>query len=168
MLVLERFLGSYDKERPELINMKKPSEVVVATVEHIKCVWLVWDNIHSVYVIYLGLRDMKDGRNLSLEIKQRMHFDTSFSTSEVSPIIHAQTQVNRGRVKGVDLSMELEDVLYPLLLSDPHHVVGELLEDAIVTTVVRFGQVASGDVLAETEYVELVLERSRCYDETSQ
>lgn len=89
MLVLERFLGSYDKERPELINMKKPSEVVVATVEHIKCVWLVWDNIHSVYVIYLGLRDMKDGRNLSLEIKQRMHFDTSFSTSEVSPIIHA-------------------------------------------------------------------------------
>lgn len=107
MLVLERFLGSYDKERPELINMKKPSEVVVA-------------------------------------------------------------QVNRGRVKGVDLSMELEDVLYPLLLSDPHHVVGELLEDAIVTTVVRFGQVASGDVLAETEYVELVLERSRCYDETSQ
>ena len=44
----------------------------------------------------------------------------------------------------------------------------QLLEDAIVTTVVRFGQVASGDVLAETESVELVLERSRCYDETSQ
>ena len=47
-------------------------------------------------------------------------------------------------------------------------MVGELLEDAIVTTVVRFGQVASGDVLAETESVELVFERSRCYDETSQ
>ena len=88
--------------------------------------------------------------------------------TEPRPFEHRQTEVDGGRVKGVDLSMELEDVLYPLLLSDPHHVVGELLEDAIVTTVVRFGQVASGDVLAETESVELVLERSRCYDETSQ
>lgn len=59
-------------------------------------------------------------------------------------------------------------MLDPHLLSYRHSVVGALLKDVIIASVVRFRQVASSNIAAKSERVKLALDRSGSNDKSSQ
>jgi hypothetical protein len=59
-------------------------------------------------------------------------------------------------------------VLDPHPLSHRYRVVGELFEDVIIAGVVRFRQVASGNIAAKSEGVKLTLDGGGSNDESSQ
>ena len=87
MLVLERVLGTHDKEGSNLLNVVKSSEVVVCPVKHIEGARFIWDGVHSVDIMKLRLRYVEDGWHLGFKVKQSMNFDTSFCPPEMSPPI---------------------------------------------------------------------------------
>lgn len=138
MLVLERVLGTHDKEGSNLLNVVKSSEVVVCPVKHIEGSRFIWDGIHPVDIMVFRLRYVEDGWHLGFKVEQSMNFDPSFRPPEMSPFVNAETEVNCRLIKGIDLSSEFKDVLNPHLLSDAYCVVGKLLKDAIIACIIRF------------------------------
>lgn len=148
--------------------MVKPFEVVVCPVKHIEGTRFVWDSIHPVDIMELCLRNMKDRRNLSFQVKQGVNLDSTFRPPEMSPFINTEAEVNCRRIKGIDLSSEFEDVIQPHPLSDANRVISELFKDARISGVVCLGEVTAGNIPTQSEGVELLLHGRRSQDETSQ
>ena len=73
--------------------------------------------------------------------------------TEPRPFEHRQTEVDGGRVKGVDMTVKLEDFLYPAPAGFRNHEEGELLEDAIVTLLVSFAKIAPSHGLSDSEVI---------------
>ena len=94
ILVLERVLGTHDKEGANLLNVVKSSEVVVCSVKHIEGSRFIWDGIHPVDIMELRLRYVEDGWHLGFKVEQSMNFDPSFRPPEMSPFVNAETKVN--------------------------------------------------------------------------
>ena len=113
-------------------------------------------------------RDVDKGWNLSLDIAPRVDLDTTFRGLELRPFEHAQTQVDGGRVKRIDIAFELEDIRTPLSSGLVYHAVGEVLEDPTVPVLVGLGQIASSDLLPHLEAVALVAMGLKCNNQVPQ
>lgn len=59
-----------------------------------------------------------------------------FALAELGPPEDRQAKRYRGRVEHIDVPVQFEDVVYPLLAGLIHHVEGEVLEDPIVPVLV--------------------------------
>ena len=73
--------------------------------------------------------------------------------TEPRPFEHRQTEVDGGRVKGVDMTVKLEDFLYPAPAGFRNHEEGELLEDAVVTLLVSFAKIAPSHGPSDSEVI---------------
>ena len=98
---------------------EEPSEVIVGAVEDVERVLLEWDDIHRFRIVQPGRRDMEESRYLGLNII----LDSAFLLPEQSPLKYAEAQVNRGGVKGIHLSFELEYLDCPALLGFCHSTI---------------------------------------------
>ena len=85
----------------------KTLEVIVAPVEDVERVLLVWDGIHRFCIVLSGSRDMEECRYLGLNIIQCMYLDSSFLSPEQGPAENTETQVNRCGVKSIYLPPSL-------------------------------------------------------------
>ena len=102
---------------------------------------------------------MEECRYLGLNIIQCMYLDPSFLLPEQSPLKDAQAQVNRGGVKGIYLSSELEYLDRPTLLCIGHDPVGELFKYVIVPVAIGICESAFGDMLSEAQMKSLACVR---------
>lgn len=84
-----------------------------------------------------------------------MHLDASFLLSEQSPLKGAQAQINCRRIKGIDISVKLEDIDYPTPLSFCYDLVGKLLEDAVIALGVGIRKSTLGSMLAKSKVIRL-------------
>ena len=57
----------------------KPFEVVVATIEDVERVLLVWDCVHRIDIVHSGFGYVEERRNRCLNVIQRMNLDSSLS-----------------------------------------------------------------------------------------
>lgn len=94
MLIPESVLGTDDKEGSNRLDVVQPFEVVVCPVKHIEGTRSIWNGIHPIHIVELGLRNVEDGWDLSFEVKQGVNLDSAFSPPEMSPFVNAETKVN--------------------------------------------------------------------------
>ena len=86
--------------------------------------------------------------------RKRMHLDSAFVLAKLSPLEHRQTKVDGCGVKGIDMTVKLEDFLYPSLAGFRNHVEGELLEDVVIALLVSLAKIAPCHGFADAEMVE--------------
>ena len=82
------------------------------------------------------LGNMHECRNLSLYIVKRVHLYAALVLTKFCPFEHRQTEVDGCGVKGIDMTIKLEDFLYPAFAGLRNHVESELLEDAVIALLV--------------------------------
>ena len=87
-------LPSHDEVSPDALDIVKALEVVVAPVEDVEGVLFVGYGIHRLHVVDSGGSDVEEGRDLGLDVIQRMHLDSSLPFPEQRPFEDAQTQVD--------------------------------------------------------------------------
>lgn len=158
-LVVESGLLSDDKVGVDEVNLKQPCKVEVSLVEDVKRKRLIRNVIHRIHVMDFGLRNMNVGRYLGHHVKQRVDFDSAFGLPEVSPLEQAQTEVDGGGVKGIELPMQHELPINPLALGKLDHVESELLEDPVIPVGIGVSDVAQLDApVPKTEMEALILD----------
>ena len=158
-LVVESGLLSDDIERVDEVDLEQPRKVKVSLVEDVERKRLVRDVIHRIHIMDFGLRNMNVGWYLGHHVKQRVDLDSSLGLPEVSPLEQTQTEIDRCRVEGIELSMQDELPVKPLPLCEVDHVAGELLEDPVIPVGIGISDVTQLDIAdPKTEMVALTLD----------
>ena len=142
----------------------KTFEVVVTSVKDVERVIFIRNDIHCFCIVDSCWRYVKECWNLGFQIIQCMHLDTTFPLSEQSPFKGAQAQVNCRRIKGIDVSIQLEDVNDPTSLSFCDDLIGKLLEDAIIALGVGIRKSTLGSVLTKSKVISFGCVRLGCQD----
>ena len=70
-------LPSHNEASPDILNVVKTIEVVVASVEDVEGVLLVRYGIHRLHVVDSFGSEVEEGWDLGLDVVQRMHLDSS-------------------------------------------------------------------------------------------
>ena len=96
---------------------------------------------------------MEERRHRSLQVVEEVYLHAALPLAELGPPEDRQAERYRGRIERIDVSVQLEDVLYPLLAGQGHHVEGEVLEDPIVPVLVGSGQGCLGHGLGAHSHV---------------
>lgn len=143
---------SYDKEGSKFLDLMKSLQIPVSAVEYISGQRLIINDIHCIDIMNGGIGDVYHNRNLSHNIKLCMQFDAGLGTSELCPAVDTHAKVNCGGIKRVELAADAELPVYPGLLSQHNHMIGELLEHMPITIGIASGEnITVYRFLAETE-----------------
>lgn len=97
-----------------------------------------------------------------------MDFYPTLSLTELRPAENREAEFDGCGIECVDSPTKVK---YPRNIQTTslfHHVVGELLKDAIIPVLVRFGQVAAGHRIYETEELRLATVSINRYYQVSQ
>ena len=122
-----------DEKCSEYIDLIESGEVKVASVKHIARQRLVCEPVHRVDIVYLGIGDSVENRNLRDDINLSMDSDARLCASKFCPSEYGHTEVNSRRVDGIESSMQLELLRDASGLGNRYHVESELLKDAMVS-----------------------------------
>ena len=129
-----------DEECPKDMNLVEPGEVEVASVKHIAGQSLVCEPVHRVDIVNLGIGNPVEYGNLSGDVNLCVNLDARLGAPELCPSEHGHAEVDGCRVDGVEPAMQLKLLNDSLGLGNSHHVEGKLLEDSVVSKVVRLGK----------------------------
>ena len=133
-------------------------QIIISFVEDIERVRLIWNVIHIVYVMDIGLRNMNILRYLGDYIKKGVNLYSAFGLPETGSFVQTQTQIFCSGVKGVELSVQNELAVYPLGLGQCYRVISEFFEKPVIpVSICIFQSTSVNDALAKTEVVTLIL-----------
>ncbi len=96
---------------------------------------------------------MEERRHRGLQVVEEVYLHTTLPLAELGPPEDRQAKRYRGRVKRIDVPVQLEDVVYPFLAGLAHHEEGVVLEDPIVPVLVGSGQGCLGHGLGAHSHV---------------
>ena len=133
-------LLSDDKECSGKIDFEEPGKVKISPVKHIARKRLVCKPVHGVDIMHVGIGDPIEYRDLGDDVDLRMDFDAGLCRAKLSPFEDRHAQVDSRGINCVESPMKFKFFEDALLLGNPHHIEGKLLEDAIVSKRVCFGE----------------------------
>ena len=146
-----------DKESSERIDSIESGKVKIASVKHIARQRLVCEPVHRVDIMYVGVGDSVEHRNLRDDINLSMNPDARLRASELCPFEYGHAEVNGRRVNGIEPPMQLKLLRDTFGLGNSHHVESELLKDTMVSEGIGLGQHLSVDrLVAKTEVLGLL------------
>ena len=156
----EPLLGTRYKKGMPLVESIEPREVDVCLVHDVETARLQGELIEDGYLVNLAMRDHDEAGNIAAQIEQRMQFDCCFVLSKWCPGKQGKTQVDRGRIEGIDRLVEshAEAVAGIQPSSGPNESLSQICPDAPVSLFVGFGQGVSRDVAAQPCMVQFVLQ----------
>ena len=101
----------------------------------------------------LAIRDVNERRNTAAQIDQRMKFDRPLVLAKARPWKQRQTQIDRGRIQGVDRVLQFDAKPIPgvELAGGVDKAQGEILINTPVAGFVGIGQGAAGDAATNAE-----------------
>ena len=99
--------------------------------------------------------NMEERRHLGFNIVESMDFYPAFLLAELRPAKDCKAEFDCCGIESIDCSTEVEYRRIVQITSEFHHVESILLEDAAVTILVRFCQVATRYGVPETEELSL-------------
>lgn len=82
--------------------------------------------------------------------RESVNLDSSFMFAELGPLENLKAKVYRRGVKSIHRAVKAEDFLTTLGTCFSYHMIGEILEDSVVTQFICLGQIALGYRLAHT------------------
>ena len=133
------------EESSNKVYLIKVGVIIVTSIEDIMRTRLIGNLWHGLRVVNIRRRNMHKSRDLCLNVVKRVHLNTTLMLAELRPLEHRKTQINRGRVEGIDMPLDLEDFVNSALPRLLNHELGIVLDDMIVTLLVGFAKIASGD-----------------------
>ena len=136
---------SYDEKRVGLVNGEKSRKIEIAPVEHIAGKRLIYNAIHELGVMDIGVCDAVENRNLGDDINLGVNLDTGLSAAEVRPKEKRHAKVDGCGVDSKETPMQFKVLGDAPLLRKRDHVVGEFLEHKRVTEHIRVGKSAPAD-----------------------
>ena len=147
---LEIGLSTSEKEASCLIENIEPGEVVIAPIHDIEAACLEDHLIEDIDIVQLAVRNMDEGRNISLQIEERMQLDCTFVFAKTSLGNGRQTQIDGCRIEGIDRLFQLQAkaVSAIQLARRLDQTEGEVLVNAPVAGLVGVGQSNAGDSAA--------------------
>ena len=99
--------------------------------------------------------NVEERRHLGFNIVESMDFYPAFLLAELRPAEDCKAEFDCCGIESIDCSTEVEYRRIVQITSEFHHVESILLEDAAVTILVRFCQVATRYGVPETEELSL-------------
>src|SRR5262249_51964731 len=88
--------------------MVKTRKVHITAVHDDVGAWLSNDPIQCLNIMNFAVRDIDKHWDRTLDVDHGVEFHGSFGTPKVSPRKQSQTQVDRGRVQGIEGSLKIE------------------------------------------------------------
>ena len=167
-LAIDNLIGRFsflpdDEESPEYVDAIEPGEVKVTPVKYIACQRLICEPVHRVDIVYFGVGDPVEYRNLRDNINLSMDSDARLCTSELCPSEYGHTEINSRGVDGVELSMQLKLLRDASGLGNRYHVESKLLKDTMVSESISLRQHLSVDGQMTKSEVFRLLSMGGCY-----
>lgn len=141
---------------------------VVRPVKDVVGFGLHRDLPHRLGVMNRRRGNMEKSRHLGFNIVESMDFYPALSLPELRPAEDREAEFDGCGIECVDSSAKVEYLRNIQITSLFHHVVGELLKDAIIPVLVRFCQVATSYRVSETEELRLAAVSLNRYYQVSQ
>ena len=128
------------EESAECVNRVETGKVEISSVKHIAGQRLVSEPVHGVDIMDLRIGDAVEHGNLRDDVDLRVNLDSRLCASELRPFEHGHTEVDGGRVDGIEPAVQFKISCNPLGLGNGHHVEGKLLKDAVVSEAIGLGK----------------------------
>ena len=140
-LILKSAFLTDDKVRVDDVDFIQSGEIKVASIEDVVCIGFVWDIIHRLSIVNVGIGDIEVCRNLRNDIKKRMNLDSAFCAAELCPPEKAEAEVNCRGIKSIKFSVKVKWCINPFILSNLDKSPGKLLKYAVIPVRVCLGKV---------------------------
>ena len=128
------------EESAECVNRVETGKVEISSVKHIAGQRLVSEPVHGVDIMDLRISDAVEHGNLRDDVDLRVNLDARLGAAELRPLEHRHTEVDGGRVDGIEPAVQFKLSRNPLGLGNGHHVEGKLLKDPVVSEIVGLGK----------------------------
>ena len=128
------------EESAKCMNRIETGQVEISSVKHIAGQRFVSEPVHGVDIVNLGIGDAVEHGNLRDDVDLRVNLDTRLCAAELRPLEHGHTEVDGGRVDGVEPAVQFKLSCNSLGLGNGHHVEGKLLKDAVLSEAIGFGK----------------------------
>ena len=139
-------LGPDNEKRSVLMKGVDPKEIQIPLIQDVEGSGFGWEIIEDPGILRFPLFYLDKRENQSAQIEKGMESDGRFGAAENSPREKRQTQVDGGRIEGIDRVFEFESQIFAGVkragLSDED--LGEVGIDAPIAGFVGMGQVVSG------------------------
>ena len=156
-------LGPNDKERLALVKSKETPVIEITAVEDIKAARLRNEIVQNPHVVRFPICNLDKRRDRASQIEKRMELDGAFALAEYGPRKERQTQVDRGRIEGIDGVLQFEAQIFVGIkstgLSDED--LGKVGIDAPIASFVGVGQRVPRDLPSKTHVIEPAFHRSK-------
>ncbi len=87
-------LGAQHKVAAHAVEQMQPLEIQIGAVHHIDGAGFRHQQVQDVHIMQLGIGDVHERRDVSLQIQQRMQLDTGLGGAELGPREQRQAQVD--------------------------------------------------------------------------
>jgi len=148
--------GPDDKERGLLVEPEEPLGVEVGPVHDVDGAGLHGDLVEELYIVNPAGQNADDRGNVTLEIQQRVHFDSGLGPFEVRPRKKRQAQFDRGGIEDVGGAVQLqgEGGVGVGVAGDPDELAPEVGEDPPVAGLVGIGQGAARHAAPDAQVIQ--------------
>jgi hypothetical protein len=156
-------LGSNDKERLALMKSKETSEIEITAVEDVKAAGLRNEIVQNPHIVRFPICNLDKRRDRASQIEQGMELDGAFALAEYGPWKKRQTQVDRGRIEGIDGVLQFESQIFAGIESPglTDEDLGKVGIDAPIASFVGVGQSVPRDLSSKAHVIEPVFHRSK-------
>ena len=133
-------------------------EVEIGAVHDIEGAGLRDEIVEGVDVVDFSLGNLDKRRDRAAQIQKRMELDGGFVFSESRPREKRKTQIDRGRVEGVDglIQIDAERVVCIQMPSRTNQDLGKVGPEAPVADFVGMGQIVAGNSSADSHMIKFV------------
>ena len=155
-VVAHVLLGSGHEEGRGHVNLEESLEVHVSAIHDIEGSSFEHDFIENADVVDLSVRNRDEHGDRTTQVDQRMEFDGGFSSLKTGPGKQTHTEVDRGRIQGVDDLVDFLDVGIASIQNSrlPYQDLRDSHEYAPIAVFVGIGDIGSRHFSANSHCVE--------------
>ena len=128
------------EESAECVNRIETGQVEISSVKHIAGQRFVSEPVHCIDIVDLGIGDAVEHGYLRDDVNLRVNLDARLGAAKLCPLEHRHTEVDCGRVDGIEYAVQFKLSRNTFGLGKGYHVEGKLFKDPMVSEVVGLGK----------------------------
>jgi len=156
-------LGPNDEEGLALMKRKETSEIEIASIENVKAAGFRKEVVQNPDVVCFSIGNLDKRRDRTSQIEKRVELDRAFALAENRPRKKRQTDVERGRIEGIDGVLQFQSQILVGVKSPGlgDEDLSEIGIDAPIASLVGVGQRVPGDLPSKAHMIKTALHRSK-------
>jgi hypothetical protein len=157
----EVFLGTCHKEGDVLLKHIQTSEIDVSSIHDIKRARFEDQVVEGIDIVHFSAGNVDKTGNVAAEVDQGVEFDSGLAFAKSSPGKELQTEIDRGRIEGINCSLETngQSLARIEFAGVGNEDGGEIEIDAPVSGLIGHGQSIAGNGTADADVIQFGLVR---------